>query len=81
MDFSHYSDQAMTMAVDLVNTLERVTGEDELSDLEGLVTFLDHLRERVARRRSLPRSHVGSRSRGGSTPPRAATGRLRSAEP
>jgi len=40
VDFSHYSDQAMTMAVDLVNTLERVTGEDELSDLEGLVTFL-----------------------------------------
>ena len=41
MDFSHYSDQAMMMAVDLVNTLDRVNGEDDLSDLEGLATFLD----------------------------------------
>ncbi len=37
MDFSHYSDQSVQMAVDLVNT---ATGDDGLADVASLQAFL-----------------------------------------
>lgn len=42
MDFSHYSDQPVAVAVDLVNTLDAVTGSDRLSSLEDTTEFLVH---------------------------------------
>jgi predicted RNA-binding Zn ribbon-like protein len=41
VDFSHYSDDAVQIAVDLVNTADKVAGTDELSDVKGLLAFLD----------------------------------------
>lgn len=41
MDFSHYSDDTVQMAVDLVNTHEHYSGADSLVDVDGLRAFLD----------------------------------------
>jgi len=41
VDFSHYSDTAVQMAVDLVNTVDRASGDDQLTDVDGLLAFLD----------------------------------------
>ncbi len=41
MDFSHYSDLSVQMAMDLVNTRNPVSGSDELAGLDGLREFLD----------------------------------------
>ena len=41
MDFSHYSDNAVQMAVDLVNTVNRYGGDDELTSPDELRGFLD----------------------------------------
>ncbi len=40
MDFSHYSDQSVQMAVDLVNTRSPVSGEDRLVDVADLREFV-----------------------------------------
>ncbi len=40
MDFSHYTDDPVQLAIDLVNTREVVAGTDRLTDLDGLGTFL-----------------------------------------
>ncbi len=40
MSFSYYSDVGARMAVDLVNTIDRVSGQDDLADVQGLVAFL-----------------------------------------
>lgn len=40
MDFSHYSDQPVVTAVDLTNSLDVVSGEDKLSDLDDLARFM-----------------------------------------
>ena len=40
MNFTHYTDAPVTLAVDLVNTLQPVTGLDELTDLAALRAFL-----------------------------------------
>lgn len=40
MDFSHYSDLPVQMAVDLVNTRNPLTGEDALRTIEDLAEFL-----------------------------------------
>ena len=45
VDFSHYSDDAVQMAVDLVNTEDAFAGTDELGDVDGLLAFLDRYRE------------------------------------
>ena len=45
MDFSHYSDDAVQMAVDLVNTEDVVEGSDGLEDVAGLLAFLDRYRD------------------------------------
>ena len=45
MDFSHYSDHPVTMAVDLVNTLDVVTGEDSLAAPADISAFLLHCGE------------------------------------
>ena len=44
VDFSHYSDDAVQMAVDLVNTEDVVAGTDSLDDVVGLLGFLDRYR-------------------------------------
>lgn len=41
MDFSHYSNDAVQMAVDLVNTVDTIAGVDSLDSVDGLRTFLD----------------------------------------
>lgn len=41
MDFSHYSDQTVEMAVDLVNTRSPFDGTDRLTSVDDLVAFLD----------------------------------------
>ncbi|MFQ5947809.1 MAG: CGNR zinc finger domain-containing protein [Acidimicrobiia bacterium] len=41
MDFSHYSDEPVRMAVALVNSVNVVTGEDQLQTPEDIETFLD----------------------------------------
>ncbi len=40
MNFTHYTDAPVRLAVDLVNTLQPVTGIDELTDLAALRAFL-----------------------------------------
>jgi predicted RNA-binding Zn ribbon-like protein len=40
MNFTHYTDAPVRLAVDLVNTLQPVTGIDELADLAALRAFL-----------------------------------------
>ncbi len=40
MDFSHYNDASVQLAVDLVNTLERVSQEDRLITPDDLAEFL-----------------------------------------
>lgn len=40
MDFSHYNDQPVQMAVDLVNTHNRVTGEEKLTSPENVSLFV-----------------------------------------
>jgi predicted RNA-binding Zn ribbon-like protein len=40
MNFTHYTDAPVQLAVDLVNTLHPVTGIDELADLGSLRAFL-----------------------------------------
>ena len=45
MDFSHYSCAPADMAVALVNTDERVQGEDHLVSFEDLQVFLEEWRE------------------------------------
>jgi predicted RNA-binding Zn ribbon-like protein len=40
MDFSHYSDQPVQMAVDLVNTLNVVSGEDSLTSPADVTEFI-----------------------------------------
>jgi len=43
VDFSHYSDDTVQMAVDLVNTRDVIGGDDRLTDPAGLDAFLaDH---------------------------------------
>lgn len=39
MEFRHYTDRAVTLAVDLVNTRQAVTGEEELGHEEALASF------------------------------------------
>lgn len=41
MDFSHYDDDAVQMAVDLINTVDNVAGTDALQDIDGLRSFLE----------------------------------------
>lgn len=41
MDFSHYSDQPVAIAVDLVNTLDVLTGEDDLTTPEDVAAFIE----------------------------------------
>lgn len=41
MDFSHYSDDTVQLAVDLVNTLEKFAGVDSLETLDDLRAFVD----------------------------------------
>ncbi len=46
MDFSHYTDEPVEFAAALVNTDQRtVGGEDELTDLDGLLVFLSRYAE------------------------------------
>ncbi len=40
MDYSHYNDQPVQMAVDLVNTFSTVTGEDKLISPENVSLFV-----------------------------------------
>jgi predicted RNA-binding Zn ribbon-like protein len=40
MDFSHYSDRPVQVAVDLVNTLNRVSGEDGLTSPSDVARFV-----------------------------------------
>ena len=40
MDFSHYSDQPVQTAVDLVNTIDVVSGEEKLASLDDLEAFM-----------------------------------------
>ncbi len=40
MDFSHYSDQPVQMAVDLVNTLDVVSGEEKLTSPDHITDFI-----------------------------------------
>ncbi len=41
MDFSHYSDQSVQMAVDLANTVSATSGRDDLPDVQALRQFID----------------------------------------
>lgn len=40
MDFSHYSDQPVQMAVDLVNTLDAISSEEKLTSPEDVSDFI-----------------------------------------
>jgi len=44
VDFSHYSNDAVQMAADLVNTVDTVTGADTMTNVAGLLSFLDRYR-------------------------------------
>ena len=41
MDFGHYTDEPVTMAMDLVNTLEEYSGEEHLNTPEDVALFLE----------------------------------------
>jgi predicted RNA-binding Zn ribbon-like protein len=41
MDFSHYSDEPVQLAVALINSIDVVTGEDELQTPEDVGAFID----------------------------------------
>ncbi len=41
MDFSHYSDEPVQMAVALINSIDVVTGDDKLQTPEDVGTFID----------------------------------------
>jgi predicted RNA-binding Zn ribbon-like protein len=41
MDFSHYSDQPVQMAVELVNTFDVVSGEEKLTGPDTITRFLE----------------------------------------
>jgi predicted RNA-binding Zn ribbon-like protein len=41
MNFTHYTDQPVRLAADLVNTLQPVSGRDQLADLAALRAFLE----------------------------------------
>ena len=45
MDFSHYSDSVVQMAVDLVNTFEKSSAADHLTTVEDLHAFLEQHRD------------------------------------
>ena len=45
MDFSHYNDGSVQLAVDLVNTLDAIDGSDRLTDPDELQTFLDYFQD------------------------------------
>lgn len=47
MDFSHYNDYPVQLAMDLVNTRDPVSSDDRLSDLDGLRRFLDDVGEHL----------------------------------
>lgn len=40
MDFGHYTDEPVTMAMDLVNTLEEYSGEEHLATPDDVAAFL-----------------------------------------
>jgi predicted RNA-binding Zn ribbon-like protein len=40
MDFSHYNDEPVQMAVDLVNTLDATSGEEKLTSPEDVAEFI-----------------------------------------
>ena len=41
MDFSHYSDAPVQIAVDLTNTLDAITHEDQMATPSDLASFLE----------------------------------------
>lgn len=41
MDFSHYSDQPVEIAVDLINTVDVVSGEEKLATGQDLADFIE----------------------------------------
>ena len=45
MDFSHYNDGSVLLAVDLVNTLGHVDGMDTLTNKDELQVFLDYFED------------------------------------
>lgn len=45
MDFSHYTDAPVELAVALVNTDQRYDGSDRIAELEGLRSFLEEWRQ------------------------------------
>ena len=42
MNFSHYSDQPVAIAVDLANTIDVVSGDDALTSAHDLRAFIEH---------------------------------------
>ena len=50
MDFSHYSDEPVRMAAALINSIDVVTGEDELRTPEGRRDLHQRLERRLVRR-------------------------------
>ncbi len=42
MDFSHYSDKPIEMAVELINTLDVASNEDKLTEAADVTTFISH---------------------------------------
>ncbi len=49
MDFSHYSDDPVSMAVDLVNTLDVVSGEDHLTRPDDVTKFISQYEDEWCR--------------------------------
>lgn len=47
MDFSHYTDDPVQLAIDLVNTRDVVSGQDSLADVGGLRSFLAGIDEEL----------------------------------
>lgn len=47
MDFSHYTDYPVQLAMDLVNTRSPVSGDDRLGDVDGLRAFLDDVADHL----------------------------------
>ena len=45
MEFSHYNDGSVQLAVDLVNTLDHVDGTDRLTNRSELQAFLDYFED------------------------------------
>jgi predicted RNA-binding Zn ribbon-like protein len=43
VDFSHYTDEPVRLAIDLVNTLDVVGGEDLIDSADGLASFLSEV--------------------------------------